>query len=148
MTGNLNPDRINQKIADVKEALTTLEEYAKLPDDDFLPNRERIRSARYSFIMLAEAATNIASHLCARVFNKAPVTYGDIFSILAENNVIDKSVAARLGKIVGFRNLLVHRYEIIDDRKMLAIMRHDLGDFGTYLSNIAGYLSQGGGQTS
>ncbi|MDA8336711.1 MAG: DUF86 domain-containing protein [Peptococcaceae bacterium] len=146
MTGTVNPDRINQKMADVKEALTTLEEYAKLPDADFLHNRERIRSARYSFIILAEAATNIAGHICARIFDKAPVTYGDSFSILAENNVLDQSLAARLGKMVGLRNLLVHRYETIDDRKMLEIMRNDLGNFRTYLHNIARYLSREGSE--
>jgi len=103
MADYLNLDRINAKMADIKESLSVLAGYAALPDEDFLPNPERIRWARYSFIMLAEAATSIASHLCARVFNRAPVTYGDSFFILAENKVLDESLAARLGKLVGFR---------------------------------------------
>lgn len=32
----------------------------------FLSNLEAIRAARYTFIVLIEAATNIANHLCAR----------------------------------------------------------------------------------
>lgn len=91
---------------------------------------------------MAEATTNIASHICARIFSKAPATYGDSFSILADNNVISKSLAARLGKVVGFRNLLVHRYEIIDDRKMLEMMRDNLRDIWLYLKDITVYLSE------
>ncbi|MGB9847564.1 MAG: type VII toxin-antitoxin system HepT family RNase toxin [Desulfotomaculales bacterium] len=91
---------------------------------------------RYSFIVLAEAATNIATHLCARLLKKAPSTYAESFAILADQKLIDPSLAARLGKMMGFCNLLIHGYGKIDDKKMLQIMRGDLKDVEQYLSEV------------
>lgn len=42
-------------------------------------------------------------------------------SFLAEHKLIDPALAARLGKMMEFRNLLIHGYSKIDDNKMLQI---------------------------
>ncbi|CEO88343.1 Protein of unknown function DUF86 [Syntrophaceticus schinkii] len=46
------------------------------------------------------------------------------------------TLAERLGKMVGFRNLLIHGYGKIDDMQMLNIMRNNLGDVRQYLDAI------------
>jgi len=132
----LNTHRIKEKAGDIKESLTVLSQYAKQKDQDFLSNLEAIRSARYCFIVLTEAATNIATHLCARLLYKAPSTYAESFFILGEHNLIDPFLAKRLGKMMGFRNLLIHGYGNIDNKRMLQIMRHDLTDLELYLLAI------------
>jgi len=132
----LNIQRINEKTHDIKEALTILFQYTKQNDLDFLNNPEAIRSARYCFIVLGEAATNIATHICARLLNKAPATYADSFYILGEYGLINQPLAKRLGKMMGFRNLLIHGYNKIDDKRMLQIMRNDLADLEQYLEVI------------
>lgn len=63
----LNLHRIAQKVAGIKNSLAVSREYAAQKDEVFLGNPEAIRSARYAFIVLIEAATNIAGHLCARL---------------------------------------------------------------------------------
>ncbi|MCL4441907.1 MAG: DUF86 domain-containing protein [Firmicutes bacterium] len=133
---DLNIARLSQKIADIKEALVVLRGYAARDNDAFLNNAEAIRSARYAFIILIEAATNIANHLCARLLNLAPTSYAESFLLLGENKLIDAELAKRLGKMTGFRNLLVHGYGKIDNRKMLQTMREDLGDLDVFLSSL------------
>jgi len=132
----LNIHRIKEKTGDIKESLAILSQYTKQKDQDFLSNPEAIRSARYCFIVLAEAATNIAAHLCARLLYKAPSTYAESFYILGEHNLIDPFLAKRLGKMMGFRNLLIHGYGNIDNKQMLQIMHHDLTDLKLYLLAI------------
>lgn len=132
----LNMARIRQKVADIKEALSVLRAYARWEDDAFLNNREAIRSARYAFIVLVEAAANIANHLCARLLQKAPTSYGGAFLSLAEDGMVSSDLAGRLAKMAGFRNLLVHRYGDVDDQRMLKMMRNDLGDLDAYLHAV------------
>lgn len=132
----LNLQRISEKISDIRESLAILTAYAKQKDEEFLNNPEAVRSARYSFIVLAEAATNIAAHLCARLLNQAPATYAESFTLLAERKLIDPGLAARLAKMMGFRNLLIHGYSKIDDRIMLRIMRNDLADLELYIKEV------------
>jgi Uncharacterized conserved protein len=141
----LNIQRINEKISDIREAIETLSSYAGQDDQKFLNNPEAIRSARYSFIVLAEAATNIATHLCARLLKKAPSTYAESFTFLADHKLIDPSLAARLGKMIGFRNLLIHGYGKIDNKKMLQIMRNDLNDVELYLGEVNRLVTAYGG---
>ena len=132
----LNIRRILEKVADIRESVDFLSRYASLSDEDFLTDHEAIRAARYSFIVIAEAATNIATHICARVLKKAPATYVESFLLLAEHKLIDADLAKRLGQMVGFRNLLVHGYNRIDDRIMLKIMRSDLEDLELFIDEI------------
>ncbi|NPV79703.1 MAG: DUF86 domain-containing protein [Firmicutes bacterium] len=134
--GELNLARIRQKVADIKEALVILQDYASWDDKAFLTNGEAIRSARYAFIVLIEAASNIANHLCAKLLAKAPTSYADAFILLSEKGILDKGLTRQLAAMTGFRNLLVHRYGEIDDRRMLDIMRKDLGDLDRYLSAV------------
>jgi uncharacterized protein YutE (UPF0331/DUF86 family) len=142
---NLNLSRIRDKVSDIKESLSVLQDYAKQDDEKFLGNKEAIRSARYAFIVLIEAATNIANHLCARMLNKAPTSYADSFFLLADNNILESTLAKRLGKMTGFRNLLVHGYGEVDNRVMLGIMRKDLHDLVLYLKEIAQLVEKSAG---
>jgi uncharacterized protein YutE (UPF0331/DUF86 family) len=132
----INISLIKDKVNDIEESLTALTNYAKQDDEAFLTNKEAIRAARYSFIVLIEAATNIANHLCSRLLNKAPDTYAEAFLLLGEHRIIKMELAQRLAQMAKFRNLLVHGYAKVDDKKMLKSMREDLTDIKELLKEI------------
>lgn len=141
---DLNIARIRQKVADIQEALAVLRAYAGREDQAFLLDADAIRAASSAFIVLVEAASNVANHLCARLLGKAPVSYSDSFLTLGDNGIIDVGLAERLAKMAGFRNLLVHRYGDVKDERMLEIMRNDLGDVDKYLRAIRDVISKRG----
>jgi len=132
----LNLSRIREKVADIKENLQVLRKYSSQNSTIFCSNKEVVRSARYAFIVMIEASSNIASHICARILNKSPDSYAECFLILGDNNLIDKALSIRLGKMAGFRNLLVHGYSEIDDNRMFAIMKNDLDDIDRWLEFV------------
>lgn len=62
--------------------------------------------------------------------------YRDIFSILAEKQIISEDLANNLKKMVGFRSLAIHEYTSIDIDKLKDIIEHrlqDLQQFGNIL---------------
>lgn len=132
----LNLLRINEKISDIMESIQVLQQYGEQDDRIFLGNPEALRSAKYAFIVLIEAATNIATHICARLLAKAPANYAESFLLLGERGLIEQNLARRLSKMTGFRNLLVHGYGKIDNHQMLGIMRRDIKDVKLYLQAI------------
>lgn len=140
----LNLARIRQKVADIRESLAVLRGYAAWDDKAFLSNDEAIRSARYAFIVLVEAASNIANHLCAKLLAKAPTSYADAFLLLSERGLLDEGLTKRLAAMAGFRNLLVHRYGEVNNQRMLEIMRNNLGDLELFLSAIAEIIKNSG----
>lgn len=142
----LDVARLNDRMADLRESLEALREYARWDEGRFLASKEAIRAARYCFIVMVEAATAIATHICARLLRKAPGSYAESFALLAEGGVIEPGLARRLGRMTGFRNLLVHGYNKVDNRRMLEIMRSDLADLDAFLEAIAALLARARGE--
>lgn len=136
----LDISRIRAKVADIRESITILQNYAGYQEENFLNNQEAIRAARYTLIVAIEAATNIGNHFCSRLLGKAPNSYAETFLFLSEGGIISRELAIGLGKMTGLRNMLVHRYAIIDDRKILRFLRENLLDFEMFLSEISPYL--------
>ncbi len=137
----LNIARIREKVSDIREALTMLRQYANLSDETFLSNKEAVLAARYSFIVMVEAAMNIANHFCARLLDKAPSTYAEAFLLLGQEGVMDSQLSRKLADMARFRNLLVHGYGKVDDRKMLGSMRQELSDVDAFLREVARIVS-------
>jgi len=133
---SLNISRLNQKVSDIKQSLAALREYARRDRSIFLSNPEAVRSARYAFIVMIEAASSIANHLCARLLNEAPQSYADSFLNLGASGYLQKDLADRLAKMTAFRNLLVHGYGKVDDQVMFKIMQEDLHDLDLLLTAL------------
>ena len=143
MTKNLNISLLQQKVADIKQSLVVLREYTNQEKQQFLKNAEAVRSARYAFIVLIEAATNIANHFCAKIVHEAPQSYAESFMLLANNRLIPEDLAKRLAKMTGFRNLLVHGYGRVDDQIMFNIMQQELDNLDHFLIEVANLINQG-----
>ena len=60
------------------------------------------------------------------------------FSLLAENGIIPNDLAVKLGKMIGFRNTLVHKYQKLDIQLMVNVIENhlvDLIDFTNYIND-------------
>lgn len=65
----------------------------------------------------------------------------DVFSKLSQEEVLNESLADALRKMRGFRNILVHRYGEVDDRKVFEFLENELDDFSLFISKIKSYLN-------
>jgi len=58
-----------------------------------------------------------------------PQTMAESFEVLAQKNFIERSMADRLKKATGFRNLAVHEYDKINWIIVFKILENQLDDF-------------------
>jgi len=65
--------------------------------------------------MAVEALADLATVILEKDFGEAVSSYREVFIKLAEKGIINADTAESLVRLVGFRNLIVHRYWIIDD---------------------------------
>jgi len=56
--------------------------------------------------------------------------------------VIRKETAAKLRKMKGFRNVLVHRYAGVDDARVYDILKTSLGDFDGFRNEVLDFLQE------
>jgi len=79
------------------------------------------------FVSLQEAVA-LATHWLADAGLDAPGSYREIFLALAERGKIPRDLAGRLASAAGFRNLVAHRYGVLDPTRVHAIASKELGD--------------------
>lgn len=65
-----------------------------------------------------------------------PQSSRDSFKLLADAKLIEPELAARLQRMIGFRNIAVHQYQALDLVIVEAILRRDLDDLAVFASAI------------
>ncbi len=80
-----------------------------------------------------QLSVDIAAHWIAGVKDIAvPATMGGGFEALAQKGLVSDIIAERMKLAVGFRNIAVHRYEVINWQIVYAICQHRLSDFSAF----------------
>ena len=141
----VNMELLRSRAADIRRELEGLRAHAILSEEAFSTNPEKVRAARYSLIVAVEAAAAICNHLCARQ-GRAPDSYPGCFQLLGELGIVDATLASRLAAMARLRNLLVHGYGRVDDRRVHRILREDLGDLDAYLAAVGAHIRSAGGE--
>jgi len=108
-----------------------VEEYLK--DDDLQDIVER------NFQVAIEALIGLANHLVSVRAYRKPESNVDVFSVLEEEGVIDADLSGRMADWVRFRNILIHDYVMVDQRKVYRFLR-ELDDLRTMACILARHL--------
>lgn len=124
----VDPDRARRLIASIERWREVLAEQSGDP-----------YRRRYAVQAAVQACIDLANHVIASEGWRVPQDYGDAFTVLREQDVIDAALAERLGALAGLRNLLVHLYDEIDDDRVAqetAAGLHDLDGFATSVARL------------
>lgn len=131
----------------IKEKLSRLRDYLgylrRLKDTsletfktDF---KERGAAERYLQLTI-ESVIDIGNEIVSALQLRRPERYREIPFILAEAGIIPNEFAEEIAKMIGFRNLLVHDYAIIDKALEHEFLQTRLPDFEAYMKHIANWL--------
>ena len=132
----LEKEIIEGKFDIIDRNLRFLEEIKILSPDQFVESYRDIQAAKYSLLEIMEACIDIANYIIsAKGFRRAE-EYSEMFKVLKEEEVIGKELATKLEDMARFRNLLVHRYGEIDNRKVLEIIKRNLKDIEQFEKEI------------
>lgn len=88
-----------------------------------------------------EISIDLANTLIRQKRLGVPSESRDSFAILQRESVIEPGLAAKLKRMVGFRNIAVHQYRELDPDIVLSVVEHDLDDILT-LGEIVHRASQ------
>lgn len=86
--------------------------------DDFIRSRRAGYSLRYSMVMLVESLADLAVAILEKDFEESPGSFRGAFIRLAVRGVICADTAQSMAGLVSLRNIIVHRYWIVDDLKI------------------------------
>ncbi len=127
---------ISYKISNLQYYLSELKKADDITWDQY---RKDIRSKAFveRFLHLCiEEVLDICNRLIAFNQWREPQSFRDLFNILNEHNVINHSDLSNFQQMASFRNLLVHRYEKIEDEIVYGIFSKRLKDFEKFIEAI------------
>ena len=97
------------------------------------------RGIERSLQVCIEAVIDTANRLIALRNHPPATTAVESLEILQDAGIIRR--AAAYATMVKFRNLIVHRYEAVEDAILLSILRRHLGDFDRFIAEIERYAA-------
>lgn len=132
----IDPARLRVVLSRLQSRKRELEPYAALDAEDYLASPERVYASRYLLITAVEDALEAANHIIASETYRAPADYTDAFRSLSEARVLSPELAGRLEGMARFRDLLVHVYARVDDRKVHEFLQQDLPDLDEFVEAV------------
>lgn len=132
----LDKERITGYKSDVLKAVERIEGIIALSEQEFFKEEKNIFSLRYLIILTVEAMADIGRHLLAKIAFKAVEEYRDCFREMGKEGFLSEHVSKNLIRLAGLRNLLVHRYWEIDDKRVLQECREGIKTVYNFLAEV------------
>jgi len=137
---SLNEEHVEARIREVNDAVQMLRDLTAKRFEE-LTVHERL-SMRYLLIQLVEAASSICMHILLSAFNETAEGFPECFARLVVKGIIPEDLASRLSSAARLRNLLVHRYWVINDEKVYKSVKRGLRDFEDFVTHVRGFLKR------
>jgi uncharacterized protein YutE (UPF0331/DUF86 family) len=132
---NLRIDVIERNLAEIQEI--TAEGYSH-----FKSNYRDELAAKQALLESIEACIDISNYIISTQGFRRPMDYKDIFLIMGEQDILDKTLSRKMQEMAKFRNVLVHRYINIENERLFQLMENETSDFKEFIRQILDYLNR------
>jgi uncharacterized protein YutE (UPF0331/DUF86 family) len=121
-------------IRDVEDAIKEIERITNKPYDE-LSDEDKM-AIRYELIVIAEAVMALAMHIVRRELNERPRTPINALMILRDKGLLMMNEYEDLTRLVRLRNLLVHRYWVIDDYLIYQSIKSNFKNPASFMNRL------------
>jgi len=137
----VDKELVSRKLSRLREYV---DELRRAEDIGWAKYRSDLRARAFveRYIHLAiEEVIDISNHFVSFYQWREPTSFRDLFSILEEHGVIPPDQLLTFQSMASFRNVLVHRYENIDDEMVFGIFKKRLGDFDLFVELVSAWVN-------
>jgi len=136
----LDKQRVNSYLYDIQRGTDELVEILQeRTDKALLIDTIVMKAIKYTLIEIAEAMANTLQHILAKGFGKPVSGYIDTVVKAKEHRIITDRLSSSIMPFFKFRNALIHRYWIMDDKTILRNLRSKYKDFFKFVGEIKRY---------
>ena len=133
-----------RQVAAVRDAAERIREVLPAQIEAFVADRSAREIVTLNLFVALQECLSLASHWLADEGGEVPGTYAEVFRVLAERNVLDHDLAARMAEAAGLRNLIAHRYGALDWTRIHDIASHHIEDLLRFCDVLADAAGDGG----
>ena len=136
----INRDLLKKQISDIREALANARGLIEKPFGE-LSLYEKL-ALRYIIIELVEASASACIHVLRELYGVFVENYPECFRKLSDLGLLPKRLAENLVSAARLRNLVVHRYWVMDDKKLYYLAKDGLKVFEEYAEILERLLEE------
>jgi uncharacterized protein YutE (UPF0331/DUF86 family) len=129
--------RLRALLDRIGEETGHLERLAAMPDERLLDDPDLLAAVKYRFVVAIEACIDAGEHVIASEGLPAPADFAGVFTVLAQRGFLPGDAVTSLQAMARFRNLLVHGYAIVDDHRVVSILRSGPADLRRFVAELA-----------
>lgn len=138
----IDTDLVRRKLARLNMYLDKLKPIADHTYDEYISDFYMKTSAERLIQLVVECASDINSHVVLESGQRPPEDYTSSFIRAAEVGLINHELANKLKGSGGMRNIIVHEYLDIDDRKIYEILPIAISDYKEYIRQVDNFLDR------
>jgi uncharacterized protein YutE (UPF0331/DUF86 family) len=129
-----DPELVAKKLAFIETCVHELQTMAR-PERISDDLREK-RFVEHTLQLAIQAALDAGSHIVSDERLGEPETSRDVFRLLGRAGFVPADLVARLEKMAGFRNVVVHLYQDVDLAIVRDVVENHLGDLLDFVAAI------------
>jgi uncharacterized protein YutE (UPF0331/DUF86 family) len=138
----IDSDLVRRKLARLNMYLDKLKPIADATFNEYMSDFYKKTSAERLIQLIVECASDINSHVVLESGQRPPEDYTSSFIRAAEVELINHELANKLKGSGGMRNIIVHEYLDIDDRKIYEILPIAISDYKEYIRQVDDFLDR------
>ncbi|HEU4616888.1 MAG TPA: DUF86 domain-containing protein [Gammaproteobacteria bacterium] len=135
-------DVVGQKIASLQRCIARARQELAQAGDRFPADHTAQDAALLNVIRACETAIDLANKLDRKQHAGIPSETRESFAILSREKLVLEDLSVRMQKMVGFRNLAVHRYRELDMNIVVAVIRDRLDDLLQFAETVRPLLEE------
>ncbi len=119
-----------------------LEKYVPKSFDVYSKSVEKRRFTERTLQLCVEVCIDVSAILVRELKLGLPTEEENIFNKLKDAKVISSKLCEALKALKRFRNVLIHKYPVIDDTIVYATAVKDRADFSKFRKEILGFIKR------
>ncbi len=138
----IDSDLVRRKLARLNMYLDKLKPIANYTFNEYISDFYKKTSTERLIQLIVECASDINSHVVLESGQRPPEDYTSSFIRAAEAGLITHELASKLKGSGGMRNIIVHEYMDINDRKIYEILPTAISDYKEYIRQVDDFLDR------
>jgi uncharacterized protein YutE (UPF0331/DUF86 family) len=127
---------LSQKIASLQRSVSRAREELARAGQNFARDYTAQDAAVLNAIRACETSIDLANMVIRRRRLGIPNESRESFELLVRENIVNADLGAHLQRMVGFRDLAVHRYRELDMQIVATVISKDLDDLLTFAETV------------
>ena len=126
-----------RQVAAVRDAADRIREVLPAQPEALIADRTTREIVTLNLFVALQECLSLATHWLADAGWEVPATYAQVFRVLAERDVLEHDLAARMAAAAGLRNLIAHRYGALDWTRIHDVASNHIEDLLRFCDVLA-----------